>query len=140
ALPALRLILQVGFENGLKLRRQRRAFLAARLGRLPLIVDAGRTAPLAVPVRVFRLIVRLRGGQRQNHRGSEDERAKTATRQHHVSSRDHRYFPTCRPLRKEAACLATFAIGGNISSPAAPDLSWPASESHRRSAYRVRQR
>src|SRR5262249_13458916 len=82
ALPAFVLILQVRFEDGLKLRRQRRTFLAPRLGRVPLVIDAGWAAPLATPVRIFRLIVRLRAGDRQSDRGSEDERADTVTRQH----------------------------------------------------------
>src|SRR5262249_40436700 len=72
ALPAGRLVGEVGLVDRLVFRRQR-GLLAAprRLAGVPLIADAGRPPPLARPVRIFRCIERLRTRGRADRRDEE---------------------------------------------------------------------
>ena len=76
ALSAGVLVPEVGLENGLIFRRQRRALLEPRLARIEFDRTDLEPAPLAPQVGIARFIVRLRGGaggeQRERQRDGGD--------------------------------------------------------------------
>src|SRR5258706_3077548 len=106
SLAAGRLVRQAGLENLLIFRRERRLLAAAeRLRLIPLNGDAGRPAPLARKIGIFRLIERPGPCDRQRHRRREGERSDRVSVQHlDPPSLNSAGAEICRSLAQSYRC------------------------------------